>query len=97
MTVPKLLSALYKRILNAGDLGAAHEQLLESFVFRGALGSERRGIAEFCHCVQSVRNALSEYRCKILDCDPLAWCDPSTITPSGNRGYFAASRVSMLF
>lgn len=68
MSVPKMVSAFYEQIWNAGDLGAAEELLIEDFVFRGSLGSERRGIEEFCDYVRSLRNALSDYRCEILEC-----------------------------
>ena len=68
MSVPSLVSAFYERIWNAGDLNAAKELLTEDFVFRGSLGSESRGIVEFCGYVQSVRNSLSGYRCEVLEC-----------------------------
>ena len=68
MSVPNLVSAFYERIWNDGDLDAAKELLIEDFVFRGSLGSERRGVTEFCEYVQLVRNALSDYRCAILEC-----------------------------
>jgi steroid delta-isomerase-like uncharacterized protein len=68
MSIPRLVSVFYERIWNAGDLDAAEELLSEDFLFRGSLGSERRGTAEFCDYVRSVRNALSNYRCEILEC-----------------------------
>jgi predicted ester cyclase len=68
MSIPKLVSAFYERIWHLGDLGAAEELLAEDFVFRGSLGSERRGTADFCDYVRSVRHALSDYRCEILEC-----------------------------
>jgi steroid delta-isomerase-like uncharacterized protein len=68
MSVPKLVSEFYERIWNAGDLSAAEKLLLDDFVFRGSLGSERRGRAKFLDYVRSVRNALSNYRCEILEC-----------------------------
>jgi steroid delta-isomerase-like uncharacterized protein len=68
MSIPRLVSAFYERIWNPGDLAAAEELLSEDFLFRGSLGSERRGTAEFCDYVRSVRNALSNYRCEILEC-----------------------------
>lgn len=68
MTVPKLVETFYDRIWNDGELGLAADLLSENFLFRGSLGSERRGRADFANYVRSVRTALSDYRCEILEC-----------------------------
>lgn len=68
MSVPKLVEAFYERIWNSGDLDAVAWLLSEDFLFRGSLGSELRGRAEFTDYVRSVRGALSDYRCEILEC-----------------------------
>lgn len=68
MSTPPLVDAFYERIWNAGDLGAAAELLAPDLSFRGSLGAELRGRAAFLDYVRSVRSALSDYRCEILDC-----------------------------
>ena len=68
MSAPQLVEAFYERIWNTGDLGAADSLLSEDFSFRGSLGSELRGREAFGDYVRSVRNALGNYRCEILDC-----------------------------
>lgn len=68
MSTPKLVEAFYRRIWDEGELGAASELLSEEFRFRGSLGMEMRGRAAFLEYVRSVRGALAEYRCEILDC-----------------------------
>jgi len=68
MSAPKLVQDFYQRIWNAGELGAIAELLAEGFVFRGSLGNEMRGRADFADYVRSVRGSLSNYRCDILDC-----------------------------
>lgn len=42
--------------------------LAEDFSFRGSLGSELRGREAFKDYVRSVRNALANYQCEILEC-----------------------------
>jgi len=64
----QLVVRFYDRIWHAGDLGAAQELLAADFSFRGSLGPEMRGRDPFCEYVRSVRSALAEYRCEILDC-----------------------------
>jgi steroid delta-isomerase-like uncharacterized protein len=64
----QLVQGFYERIWNAGDLEAARELLAESFAFRGSLGEQMRGREPFCAYVRSVRKALTEYRCDILEC-----------------------------
>jgi steroid delta-isomerase-like uncharacterized protein len=68
MSTPLLVEAFYKRIWDAGDLAAASELLSEVFCFRGSLGREMRGRDAFLEYVRSVRGALTDYRCDIIDC-----------------------------
>lgn len=68
MNVPPLVESFYSRIWNAGDLSAAKDLLSEELSFRGSLGPERRGRKAFDEYVQSVRTALADYHCEILDC-----------------------------
>ena len=63
-----LVNAFYKRIWNAGYLSAASNLLTVDFVFRGSLGNELQGHDAFSDYVRSVRGALAEYRCEILEC-----------------------------
>jgi predicted ester cyclase len=63
----QLVTAFYERIWNAGDFTAVPELLTETFVFRGSLGKELVGRAEFEGYARSVRTALSDYRCEILE------------------------------
>jgi predicted ester cyclase len=67
-TAPDLVRAFYDRIWDHGELTAADEILDEGFVFRGSLGAELRGRDAFLGYVRSVRSALAEYRCEILEC-----------------------------
>jgi len=41
---------------------------MEDFSFRGSLGSELRGREAFKDYVRTVRKALANYRCDILEC-----------------------------
>lgn len=66
--VPPLVSAFYERIWNHGELDAATEFLAEPFTFRGSLGAELQGRTAFLEYVRSVRGALADYRCDILEC-----------------------------
>lgn len=68
MSTPRLVKAFYERIWNAGDIQAAAELLDENFVFRGSLGSQTTGRQEFLNYVRSIRDALSDYHCEILEC-----------------------------
>ena len=68
MSTPQLVEAFYSRIWNRGDLVATSDLLSNDFRFRGSLGSELRGTAAFEEYVRSVRGALSNYHCEILDC-----------------------------
>ena len=68
MSTPSAVEAFYARIWNGGDLSAASELLSEGFSFRGSLGSELQGRDTFTEYVRSVRVALADYHCEILDC-----------------------------
>lgn len=68
MSTPTLVSAFYERIWNRGDLEAAESLLAPGLSFRGSLGTELRGRAAFLDYVRSVRSALSDYRCEVVDC-----------------------------
>ncbi len=68
MSTPNLVEAFYQRIWNTGDLAAASYLLTADFSFRGSLGAELRGQASFTEYVRSVRTALADYRCEILEC-----------------------------
>jgi predicted ester cyclase len=65
---PPLVSEFYERIWNHGELNAGAELLAEAFTFRGSLGAELQGRAAFLDYVRSVRGALANYRCDILEC-----------------------------
>ena len=68
MSTPKLVEDFYQRIWNDGNLDATSELLAAGFSFRGSLGNEIRGRAEFKNYVRSVREALADYHCDILAC-----------------------------
>lgn len=68
MSAPKLVQDFYQRIWNAGQLEAVSVLLSDDFTFRGSLGSEWRGRDGFAEYVRSVRGALSNYQCEILEC-----------------------------
>lgn len=68
MSTPHLVEQFYSRIWNAGEHHATADILAEDFAFRGSLGSELNGREAFEGYVRSVRGALAEYRCEILEC-----------------------------
>lgn len=68
MSTPHLVQQFYSRIWNAGEHDAVADILAEDFAFRGSLGSELKGREAFKEYVRSVRTALAEYRCDILEC-----------------------------
>jgi steroid delta-isomerase-like uncharacterized protein len=68
MSSPALVTAFYDRLWNDGELDAADALLAEDFRFRGSLGAELRGRAAFLDYVRTVRGALADYRCEILEC-----------------------------
>jgi predicted ester cyclase len=57
----------YDDLWNVPDLTVVPEILHDDFAFRGSLGSERQGHAEFSDYVTMVTGALSKYRCDIED------------------------------
>jgi len=68
MSTPRLVENFYLRIWNQGDLAATSDLLSIQFCFRGSLGVELCGLDAFRDYVQSVRAALADYHCEILDC-----------------------------
>jgi steroid delta-isomerase-like uncharacterized protein len=68
VSTPPLVSAFYERIWNDGDLDAAESLVAPGLSFRGSLGTELRGRDAFLEYVGSVRSALSDYHCQIVDC-----------------------------
>jgi steroid delta-isomerase-like uncharacterized protein len=68
MSTPSVVDAFYSQIWNRGDLAASSTLLSRDFRFRGSLGSELRGYDAFRDYVRSVRGALADYNCEILDC-----------------------------
>ena len=68
MSTPTHVDSFYSRIWNNGDLTARSELLSKDFCFRGSLGAEMRGYDAFGEYVRSVRTALADFRCEILDC-----------------------------
>ena len=68
MSTPPLVQQFYERIWNRGDLAAVAALLSENFRFRGSLGAELTGHEAFKEYVRSVRSALGQYRCDVLEC-----------------------------
>ena|ERR1700761_305647 len=68
MSIPPLVEAFYERIWNAGDSAGISELLAPDFRFRGSLGDELCGWEAFASYKRSVRTALDNYHCEILDC-----------------------------
>jgi steroid delta-isomerase-like uncharacterized protein len=68
VSVPNFVQRFYDRIWNAGDLAAISNLLSDDFSFRGSLGIELRGRKAFKGYVHTVRNAVADYRCEILEC-----------------------------
>jgi steroid delta-isomerase-like uncharacterized protein len=68
MSTPPVVAAFYEEIWNRGNVAAAAGLLSEAFLFRGSLGTELQGHADFLAYVDSVRTALADYRCEILEC-----------------------------
>jgi steroid delta-isomerase-like uncharacterized protein len=67
-TPEELVSAFYARIWNEGDFSAISTLLKPDFAFRGSLGNEVVGQDAFSEYVRSVRNALAQYHCEIVEC-----------------------------
>jgi hypothetical protein len=68
MCTPSAVETFCSQIWNSGDLAASSTLLSRDFRFRGSLGSELRGHEAFAEYVRSVRAALADYHCEILDC-----------------------------
>jgi predicted ester cyclase len=68
LTIHKLVSDFYSRVWNTGDRSALDDLLSDSFTFQGSLGPEVAGREAFWQIVSSVRAALSDYHCEILEC-----------------------------
>ena len=68
MSTPRLVEDFYSRIWNQGDIASTSDLLSKQFCFRGSLGVELHGLDAFREYVQSVRGALADYHCEILDC-----------------------------
>ena len=68
MTTPNLVQGFSERIWNAGDVDAASDLLVHDFVFRGSLGTELHGREAFSEYVRSVRRALADCRCEVIEC-----------------------------
>jgi predicted ester cyclase len=68
MSIPPLVDQFYRRIWNDGDLAAIQELLSSTFAFQGSLGPTMSGREPFAEYVTSVRRALADYRCHILQC-----------------------------
>jgi steroid delta-isomerase-like uncharacterized protein len=68
VSTPGVVEAFYSQIWNGGDLAAISTLLSRDFRFRGSLGAELRGHDAFAEYVRSVRAALADYHCEILDC-----------------------------
>jgi len=62
------VTAFYQHIWNDGDLTAVSRLLTSDFSFRGSLGVELQGREAFQEYVRSVRSALDDYRCDVLEC-----------------------------
>lgn len=63
----RLVRTFYDEVWNALDLPIIPDLLAADATFRGSLGSERRGPAEFADYVREVTGALGDYRCDIED------------------------------
>ena len=68
MSTPGLVNDFYERLWHAGDHGALLTVLHEDVRFRGSLGAELIGAEAFWTYLTSVRTALADYRCEILEC-----------------------------
>lgn len=65
-TTAALVRRFYAELWEAADETAAPTILHPDLVFRGSLGSERRGIDGFWRYLEDVRGALDDYRCDIV-------------------------------
>ncbi|MEO7700660.1 MAG: ester cyclase [Opitutus sp.] len=68
MSIPTQVSEFYERLWHLRDRSALTILLDDKLVFRGSLGAEAVGIEAFWTYLTSVRDALDDYRCEILNC-----------------------------
>jgi predicted ester cyclase len=68
MSTPKLVTEFYERLWHAGDHDALREVLHENVSFRGSLGSEVIGAEAFWMYLTTIRGALADYCCEVLEC-----------------------------
>jgi steroid delta-isomerase-like uncharacterized protein len=68
MSTPLAVTRFYEEIWNRGNVDVAGSLLAETFTFRGSLGAELQGRGAFLAYVDSVRTALADYHCDILEC-----------------------------
>ena len=66
-TVAQLVERFYADIWNRHDRSAIPALLRADFTFRGSLGPSKVGHDEFAGYVDSVHDALGDYRCDIQD------------------------------
>jgi len=55
----------YEDVWNRRNKARVPELFHQGFTFRGSLGSERRGYAEFCDYLDAVTGALADYVCTV--------------------------------
>lgn len=67
MNPRELVDEFYGRIWNEGDLDAIDDLLAPGVRFRGSLGAEVQGRVAVAEYVATVRAALSDYTCTVLD------------------------------
>jgi steroid delta-isomerase-like uncharacterized protein len=60
-----LVRRFYEEIWNRPDMSVIPEILAAGITFRGSLGSVKTGHVQFADYVQSVTDALADYRCDI--------------------------------
>ena len=63
----RLVRIFYERIWGAHDLDLVTSLTREHFSFRGSLGTQSRGRAEFIDYVNSIHAALADYNCEIVE------------------------------
>jgi steroid delta-isomerase-like uncharacterized protein len=57
--------AFYEDVWNHRNTAHVPDLFHEGFTFRGSLGPEKRGYAEFCDYVDAVTGALADYVCTV--------------------------------
>jgi steroid delta-isomerase-like uncharacterized protein len=63
----RLVRRFYSEVWDRHDLSRLGEILQPDFSFRGSLGPELKGHAQFADYVNGVHAALADFRCDILD------------------------------